>query len=243
MAAFEQAVRLGYHYLETDAHVTADGAVLAFHDDHLDRVTDGRGAVADLTYAEVARARIAGVHPIPLLEDVFASWPDIRLNIDAKSQAVVPALARVVGQRRAWDRVCVASFSVRRLRALRRELGPRVASSYGPVGVAGLRLLPGAALRRLLLGPGALAAQVPPRVAPARHPALAGARRQRGPGLEIVTAAFVERAHALGKQVHVWTVDAPEEMERLLGLGVDGIMTDRIDVLRDVFRRRGLWRD
>jgi glycerophosphoryl diester phosphodiesterase len=156
---------------------------------------------------------------------VLTSWPELRLNIDAKSAGAVGPLARVIAERRAWDRVCVASFSPVRLRRLRAELGPRVASSYSALGVGAMRVLP-SIMRAATVGRVGHAAQVPVR---------------RGP-LEIVTADFVARAHELGKHVHVWTIDAPEEMERLLDLGVDGIMTDRTDLLRDVLLARGAWR-
>lgn len=251
MVAFEAAVGLGYRYLETDAHVTRDGTLLAFHDSTLDRTTDHTGVVTDMTYDELRPARIGGSHPIPLLHELLTSWPDVRLNIDAKSSAAVRPLAKLIAEHRAWDRVCVASFSARRLHELRQELGPRVASSYGRVGVGVLRFLPVASLRRLFLSGAAAAAQVPAAFLPVQRSAAyaspsspeqdPGARRREPLSVEIVTADFIARAHALGKQVHVWTVDVPEEVNRLLDLGVDGIMADRIDVLRLVYLSRGIW--
>ena len=91
--AFSQAVELGYRYLETDVHATADGVLVAFHDSVLDRVTDRTGAVARLPYAEVARARIAGQDPIPRLSELLTAFPDARFNIDAKSAGAVDLLA------------------------------------------------------------------------------------------------------------------------------------------------------
>jgi len=254
MAAFEAAVGLGYRYLETDAHLTRDGVLLAFHDRTLDRTTNHAGVVAQMAYDELRPARIGGEHPIPLLHELLSTWPDIRLNIDAKSAAAVRPLAKLIAEHEAWDRVCVASFSARRLHQLRRELGPRVASSYGRLEVGVLRFMPTASLRRLVLGRGAVAAQVPAAFLPLQRRAATQRnlttpepdplRRRREPmTVEVVTADFVARAHALGKQVHVWTVDLPEEINRLLDLGVDGIMTDRIDVLREVYLSRGIWRD
>src|SRR3954452_7551360 len=81
MAAFAAAVALGYRYVETDVHATADGVLLAFHDHTLDRVTDMTGTIADLPYETVRRARI-GTEPIPLLEDVLGTWPQLRIHID-----------------------------------------------------------------------------------------------------------------------------------------------------------------
>jgi glycerophosphoryl diester phosphodiesterase len=226
MVAFAAVVALGYRYVETDVHATSDGVVLAFHDATLDRLTGLTGAVADLTFERLRGALVGGREPVPRLSEILTSWPELRLNVDCKDRRAVEPLARVIAEHRAWDRVCVASFSPWRLSRLRARLGPRVATSYSPPGVAALRLLPTAQLRRLAVGHTGLAAQVPEWAGP----------------LPIVTAAFVARAHALRKRVHVWTVDEPVEMNRLLDLGVDGIITDRADVLRDVYSRRGIWR-
>lgn len=226
MVAFQTAVDMGYRYIETDVHATSDGALLAFHDATLDRATDGTGAIAGQPLRELRSVKIDGREPIPLLDEILSTWPSLRVNIDAKSDACVRPLAAAIDAHRAWDRVCVAAFSPLRIRALRALLDPRVAGAYGAVEVGALRLLPSRAARRWVLAR-AQVAQVPLR---------------RGP-LEIVTADFVSRAHELGKHVHVWTVDAPDEMHRLLDLGVDAIITDRIDVLRDVYRERGVWRE
>lgn len=226
MVAFAAAVALGFRYVETDVHATADGVLLAFHDGTLDRVTDLSGRVADLPYAQVRSARIAGREPVALLADILTSWPELRVNIDCKAPQAMEPLARVVAQHRAADRVCVASFSTGRLNRLRELLGPRVATAYGPLGVAALRLAPSASLlRRLPPSYDGMAAQVP--VAAGR--------------LLLVKQAFVDRVHELGRQVHAWTVDEPAEIDRLLDLGVDGIMTDRTDVLRRVLTARGAW--
>lgn len=225
MAAFQAAVAQGFRYVETDVHATRDGVVLAFHDSTLDRVTGLPGLVADMSYDELRSALIGGREPVPRLSDILSSWPSLNVNIDCKSRQAIEPLTRVIADQRAWDRVCLASFSPWRLSRLRARLGQRVATAYGTLGVATLRLSPLVGLRSLALGHGGVAAQVP---------VSAG-------GIQLVTATFVERAHELAKHVHVWTVDEPGEMTRLLELGVDGIMTDRTDVLRDVFTARGVW--
>ncbi|HSR23566.1 MAG TPA: glycerophosphodiester phosphodiesterase [Candidatus Eisenbacteria bacterium] len=228
LAAFSRAVDLGYRYLETDVHSTADGVLLAFHDRTLDRVTDRAGRVAELPYAEVRRARIGGVEPIPTLEELLGAWPHVRVNIDVKDASAIAPLVEVVRRTGAIDRVCVASFSDRRLAAVRRELGPRLCTALGPRGVAVLRAASTHRLAHALAGGAAgrvPCAQVPDRVGP----------------LRVVTAGFVDLAHRQGQRVHVWTIDDAAEMHRLLDLGVDGIMTDRIDTLRDVLISRGCW--
>jgi glycerophosphoryl diester phosphodiesterase len=226
MAAFEAAVGLGFRYLETDVNATADGVLLAIHDRRLDRVTDLTGRIAAMPYDQVRRARLGGSEPIPLLADLLTAWPEVRLNIDCKSPTAMEPLARTIEEHRAWDRVCLASFSMRSLARLRRRLGPRVATSYTKAGIAALRLLPGRPVRQLAVGAGGLAAQIP----------------VRWGGITVLTSSFVDRAHELGKHVHAWTIDGTDEMERLLDFGVDGIFTDRPDLLREVYAKRGIWR-
>jgi glycerophosphoryl diester phosphodiesterase len=225
MAAFEKAVELGYRYIETDVNATSDGVLVAFHDATLHRTTDGSGTISELPYDEVAKARIGGTEPIARLDEVLTSWPELRLNIDAKSPSSVPLLAAAVQAHKAWDRVCIASFSTLSLHRVRELLTPRVATSFSPAGSATLRLLPGRWARSLLLRNGVVA-QVP----------------VRNHGIEVPTPAFIDRAHELGKHVHVWTIDEADEIARLLDLGVDGLFTDRIDILREVYLERGVWR-
>jgi glycerophosphoryl diester phosphodiesterase len=221
MLAFESAVRLGYRYLETDVHATADGVLAAFHDDVLDRLTDRSGRICDLPWSDVAQARTQG-ESIPLLEDVLAAWPDVRVNIDAKADASVEPLAAVIERVGAHDRVCVGSFSEARVRRFRRLTGGRVCTSMGRSAIARLRT----ASYGPPTGPfGAGCVQVP----------------VRSGRIPIVDPRFVAAAHRRGLQVHVWTIDDPAEMARLLDLGVDGLMTDRPAVLREVLEGRGQW--
>lgn len=224
MAAFERAVALGYRYLETDVRVTADGVALAFHDARLDRVTDGAGRVADLPWSVVSRARIAGREPIPLLTDLLAAWPDVRINLDVKDERSIGPTIDAIRQTGAVERVCVAAFATRRIQSVRRALGPQLCTSLGPQAALRLRMPPSVHPRR----PGAYAgrcAQVPARI-----------------GRRIfVDERYLAAAHALGVPVHVWTVNDRADMVRLLDLGADGIMTDRADVLREVLVARGQW--
>jgi glycerophosphoryl diester phosphodiesterase len=227
MPAFEGAVRLGFRYIETDVQVTSDGVLLAFHDDDLGRVTDRSGRIHQLPWSEVRKARVDGREPIPLLEELFSTWPEVRVNIDAKRNETVEPLVVALRRAGALDRVCVGSFSGRRVARLRRLLGPGLCTSMSPFEAVRWRLgslVPmGAALARVP----AACIQVPVRQGP----------------LAVVDHRSVGLAHELGLPVHVWTIDDPVEMDRLLDLGVDGIMTDRPAVLKDVMIRRGLWRE
>ncbi|MFJ5532057.1 glycerophosphodiester phosphodiesterase [Streptomyces sp. NPDC093261] len=222
-AQFRRAVAAGYRYIETDVHATADGKLVAFHDATLDRVTDGAGRIADLPWSDVRQARVAGTEPVPLFEDLLEEFPEVRWNVDVKAEPGLLPLLELIGRTDSWDRICVGSFSEARVARAQRLAGPRLATSYGIRGVLGLRLrswgLP-VRVRR-----SAVAAQVPCSQS----------------GVPVVDRRFVRTAHALGLQVHVWTINEPEEMHRLLDLGVDGIMTDHIDTLRKVFEDRGTW--
>jgi glycerophosphoryl diester phosphodiesterase len=222
MTAFSRAVDAGYRYIETDVHATADGVLVAFHDLTLGRVTDRVGRIAQLPWDEVRRARVGGQERIPLLADLLGQWPSLRVNIDVKADTAVGPLVEVLRRTNAIDRVCVGSFSDRRTARVRDALGPRLCTSLGPRGVLRLRR----ASRKGRDGAGAT-----PGVPCAQVPARFGVVNQR----------FVDHAHRLGMQVHVWTIDSPGQINRLLDLGVDGIMTDRIDTLREVYETRGLW--
>lgn len=225
-AAFSHAVGLGYRYLETDVRLTADGVVVAFHDATLDRVTDRRGPIARLRWDEVRRARIAGEHEPVRLDELLDAFPDVLVNIDPKEDAVLEPLARVIERTRAVERVCIASFRDARQARMRRLLGPRLCVAGGPRVVARLRIASG---RRRV------ASVVLPRHAPCVQVPV---RLRR---LALLDERFVSAAHGIGTGVHAWTIDDPAEMERLLDLGVDGIMTDQPEVLRDVLIRRGAW--
>lgn len=227
MAAFEHAVALGYTHLETDVHTTSDGVLLAFHDSVLDRVTDSTGRIAAMTLAEVRAARIGSHHQVPTLAELFDAFPSARFNIDLKARAAAPALATFLDERGAWARVIVTSFSPTTLRTFRRLSRGQARTGAHPLEVAAYVALPSARLARLVTPGRPVALQIPHR---------------RGP-LVVASRRLVERAHANGLGVHVWTIDDPDEMRALLDRGVDGLMTDRTDLLKDVLVERGQWKD
>jgi len=241
MRAFERTVRLGYTYIETDVHATADGRLVVFHDDTLDRLTDLSGPVSARTYRELARARVLGTEPIPLLEDVLGTWPDVRFNIDVKESAAIAPFARALHRTGTYDRVCVASFSQARLRQVRAALGPDVCTSLTRSGVAALKIT---SLFRSLLPSTTGPATVPAALRAALGPRFSAACVQVPPfygPFAVITPALLRAAHAFGMQVHAWTIDDPAQMRHLLDLGVDGIMTDDPAALRDVLVDRGQW--
>lgn len=218
MQAFQYAVDLGYRYLETDVQVTSDGVLVAFHDNDLRRTCGRPGKISELPWSEVSKALVDGKAPIPLLDDLLSAWPDVRVNIDCKTAAAIDPLVASLRRTNSLSKVCVAAFSDSRLKRLRKVLGADLCTALGPIELAMLRF-------GLLRHPAGLVAQVPVKQWP----------------LTVVNRAFVERSHRHGLQVHVWTIDDAPEIERLLDLGVDGIMTDRPLVLRQVLESRGTW--
>ncbi|WP_320068725.1 glycerophosphodiester phosphodiesterase [Micromonospora sp. RTGN7] len=224
VAAFTRAIDLGYRYVETDVHATADGVAVVFHDPTLRRLTGAPGRIADLRWADLASVRVGGAAVVPRLDDVLAGWPQVRFNVDVKADDGVEATVAAVDRADAGGRVLLASFSDARLARLRAATGGQVATGLGMRGVARLRL---ASLhgRPVRLHPSVVAAQVPPTYG----------------RIPVVDRRLIAYAHRLGLHVHVWTIDEPAQMHELLDLGVDGIMTDHVGVLRDVYRSRGHW--
>ena len=221
--AFAQAVAEGYRYLETDVHTTADGRLVAFHDSQLGRLTDASGPINKHAWADLADVRVGGSDPISLLEELLVEFSGTYFNIDLKDEGSVTALPPLLARLGAEDRVCVASFSTARLRRFR-KLAPGVLTATTPVEAAWYGF--GFGLRRRPLGIGAVL-QVPASVLSGR--------------LTVVRPDVIKAAHAAGRAVHVWTIDDRAEMERLIEVGVDGIITNEIGILKQVLTERGLW--
>lgn len=222
MEAFEHAVGLGFTRIETDVHATRDGVAVIHHDETLERMTGRAFRIEDLDYAALAKIRTHGGAAIPRVDEVLAAWPDLRIAFELKSDTAAQPLAAAIREANAIDRVCAGSFAPKRVAEMRARLGPGLCWSPAHAGVARLWAagwgLPAG-------GAGFPVVQVPPRYK----------------GLPVVTARFVAAATARGVAVQVWTVDDPGEMGRLIDLGVQGIMSDRPSVLRDVLKARGLW--
>ncbi|HMR14031.1 MAG TPA: glycerophosphodiester phosphodiesterase [Arachnia sp.] len=218
--AFANAVELGFTYLETDVHATADGHLVAFHDPNLERVTGYDRNLHDLSLDEVLELRVGDREPIPTLHELFETFPEARFNIDIKHAPAMIPLSEAIRSHGAERRVCVGSFSRQCLRRFR-ALMPDVPTSVSTVGVAALAF-----------------GQMPPNgqvfQMPMSYPV--------GPvNVDLVTPRSIERIHATGRKVHVWTIDDPTTMHQLIDWGVDGIITDRPDSLKDVLSARGMW--
>lgn len=227
LKAFQYAVdELGYSYLETDVHATSDGVLVALHDSVLDRVTDQAGRVADLPWAQVRTARIAGTEPVPTMNEIFEALPEARFNIDIKEENAIVPLVEAIRRHHAQSRVCVASFSPARLSRFRSRMGPDVAIAASIDVVAWsayVPLLPG------LLNAGVQAFQIPmsQKIGPVRLP--------------VLTRHLLSVAKKRDMRIHVWTIDEETQMNELIDFGVDGIVSNRIDVLKQISSEHGLW--
>ena len=224
LRAFSDAVSLGYRYVETDVHATSDGRLVAFHDNDLQRTCGKPWKIEETDWSTLTSARINGTDPIPLLEDLLETWPELRINIDCKSDAAMQPLIDTIRRTKCLDRICVGSFSDKRLRHIRAEFGSGLCTSMGPQEVV-----------RLVIGS---TSGLP--LKPSRHALIAQVPVRQGP-IPVVTSKSISRAHRLGIQVHVWTIDDPLRIGQLLDMGVDGIMSDDTRSLKDVFVARHLW--
>ena len=224
LLAFRNTVALGYDYIETDVHASSDGVAFVFHDDDLDRVTDRRGRIRDLPAAEVRRARINGTEPMLDLASMLEEFPDTRFSIDIKADNALEPTVKTLVELGVEDRVCVASFSSVRLQRVR-QLAPTLATACTYLETAVLRLAPMRVAQRWLSARTIILLAVP----------------RSYYGIPVVTPGFLDRAHHLGLQVHVWTINDRSEMVDLLDMGVDGIVTDAVDVLRELLIERGEW--
>jgi glycerophosphoryl diester phosphodiesterase len=215
LLAFLHAVNVGATHVETDVHGSADGVAMVSHDPDLGRLTGRQVKVAQLTSAELRRVPLGAGQGYCSLAEALDAFPETRFNIDVKSADAVDGTIKAVRDAGATDRVLIGSFSTGRRLAVVNAL-PGVATSISAGGAlpaahaarAGATRMLGRVLR------GVDAVQLPPKVA----------------GASILTERAIRSFHEVGVEVHIWTIDDPAEMVRLLDLGVDGIVTDRADL-------------
>lgn len=221
MEAFRNAIELGFEYIESDVQASRDGEIFCFHDDDLARLIGRPGRFIDFDSAEIKNALVGGKATVPTLDEVLETFTETKFNIDLKHPATIQGTIERIRKHNATDRVVLASFSHSTLTRAR-QIAPEISTSFSTREAA---LLKFGLVKRATAG-GAIAAQVP-----FRHR-----------GITVVTKRFVRRAQKHGVQVHVWTIDEYLEMHKLLDLGVDGLVSDQIDVLKSVLIEREQWR-
>ncbi|MFC0582646.1 glycerophosphodiester phosphodiesterase family protein [Micrococcoides hystricis] len=234
-AAFQAVAQLGFRYFETDLRTTLDGKLVCFHDSVLDRVTDRRGPISKYTWDELKDVRVGG-EPILLFEELLATFPDHHVNVDLKDSASSQYLGRLIRRYDAAERVLVGSFQdnhrINFFRSFPRYRNVMASSggqrcltmlwSVSRLGVNAATLAVGKRMRKQLLID---AAQVPVYEKVVR----------------VTDRRFIEFCHALGIEVHVWTINDPATMEQLIDLGVDGLVSDDGPALAGVLDRHGFW--
>jgi glycerophosphoryl diester phosphodiesterase len=215
LLAFARAVAVGAAYIETDVQATADGVAVVAHDPDLTRLAGRADRIRSLTLAELQRIDLGHGQTFCTLAEALDGFPETRFNIDVKAAAAAEPAGATILKLGASDRVLVSSFDERRRIAALRMLPGVVSSSSARRFVVALlagKVGLSPAVRRSLRG--LVAVQVP----------------ERALGMSVVTERMIGRLHAAGVEIHVWTVNDPRRMRELLELGVDGIITDRVDL-------------
>lgn len=224
LAAFGLASALGLRYLETDVRVTSDDQLVCFHDSTLERITSAAGPVRSKTLRELRALRINGAEPIPTFDEALETFPLQCFTVDPKDEAGLPTLLRSLRRKGVAERVCIAGAWDGWLAQVRAEV-PEVATALGWQSLTTLLTCARAGIRPPKWVATAPFAHVPVRLG--RFP--------------IFVERLVAMSHELGVQVVTWTVDDPVVIRRLLDAGVDAIITDRPDILREVLVARGQW--
>ncbi len=228
--AFEQCRDLGVRYLETDVQVTSDGVVVISHDESVDRCYNGEGLISELTWDEVSTLQNDAGEQMPRLDEVLSAFPEMNFNIDAKTDQVVEPLLETLERQDANGRALVASFSEKRLARIRELAPPELSTSLGVAAVV-----------RLMLASETVSSAETWRVDGPSRSVRAVQVPEKMRGMRVVNPRFIATAHTAGLAVHVWTVNEPAAMVRLLDWGVDGLVTDRPTMLREILRVREQW--
>ena len=220
--SFKNAVDMGYRYLETDVHLTKDGYLIAFHDNSLDRVTNKTGLIKDLNLREVKEAKIDGSEEIPLLSELLDSFSNCFFNSDCKVDETVNPLIRLIKSRSIVERVCIGSFSQKRIDFIRKNLGKSVNTSMGP--------------KEILLAK-ALSFVSANHCYKSTYASLPIKRY----GIRLLNKSYIDYLKANNQKIIAWTINNEDEMRMLIKRGVDGIMTDKISLLKKVLIEENLW--
>ncbi|MFL7839171.1 MAG: glycerophosphodiester phosphodiesterase [Candidatus Promineifilaceae bacterium] len=236
MTHLEGVAGLGVDVLEMDAHMTSDGHIVLMHDDTVDRTTNGSGLVSDFTLEELQQLEVGvnwtqdegATYPyqgkglqIPTVEEVFQRFPDYPMVIEIKQDS--PSMAEpfcvLIRQYDKTEKVLVPSFSGQTIAEFRAAC-PEVATASASDETRNF-VIANFLMAANLIKPAYQAFQVP----------------EESGGIPVVIPHFISSAHDRGLQVHVWTINDADDMHRLIDMGVDGIMTDRPDILKDILGR------
>ncbi|MEL0243334.1 MAG: glycerophosphodiester phosphodiesterase family protein [Gammaproteobacteria bacterium] len=217
LEAFQAAVNLGYKYIETDLRMTKDGEIVTFHDESIYRVSGEHKNICDLTYAELTDIPLKRGGHIPKLTEVMEQFPDTKFNVDLKIRGLVNKVAKIIDSHNAYNRICIASFDTKRLRAFK-KIRNQACISMGILDVVFLKLF-----KYLINSVDCI--QIP----------------LHWKGIKVLDNNLIKTAHSKDLKVHVWTINSQETMETLIDMKVDGIMTDDAELLKNVCLKSNLF--
>ena len=210
--AFQSAVSLGYLYLETDLRETSDGKIITFHDPNLKRITGANITISETKFSDIRMRRLPSRETIPTIDELLEEFPDSFFNMDLKVNQIEEKVLKKINSHNALERVCLGSFNSRTIKKIN-SLEPKILTSMGISQVIMYKFFQKKNLSKLI--------QIP----------------THWKGIKVITKKFIDRLHNDGLKVHVWTVNKETEMQSLIDLGVDGIMTDNASGLIKVMKQ------
>ena len=216
LESFQYALNIGSQYIETDVQLSQDGKVYIFHDDSLKRVVGIDKNFSDLPSSEIDSIKIFNGNAIPTLEEVLETFPNARFNIDLKTDLVAEPALEILKKHNAQDRVCIASFSDERIDLARKYI-PSICTSMGPNQILQIRLGAWKFINPKIVSD---CVQIP----------------IYKYGIKLASKTMVDFCHANHLKVHVWTINDAKTMKKLISIGVDGIITDRPKLLKEVLK-------
>ena len=222
LKAFKGAYESGYKYLETDIHLSKDGHLLAFHDDSIDRVTNNKGKIKNLNLSEIKKSKIDGKEEIPVITDLFEELPNCFFSIDCKSDDTVLPLIKIIKDKSLMERICIGSFSQKRINLIRNVLGPNLKTSMGPNEIILSKLLSNFSINY-------------------KFKSNFASLPIEKYGLELLNEKNIKYLQKNNQKVIAWTINDENDMRLLIRRGIDGIMTDNILLLKRVLIEENLW--
>ncbi len=220
--SFKFAVDNGFKYLETDVHLTSDNKLMAFHDPTLDRITNTKGRIIDFSSIDLKKVKVKNNYRIPLMEELLESFPDCFFSIDMKCDESVKPLIDLVKRNKAVERVCFASFNQNRLNSVRESFNNKCITSMGPKEIIILKINSYINLKKNITSQ---IASMPI----SRY------------NIKLINKRSVSYLKSLNIKVIAWTINNEDQMRSLITLGVDGIMTDKLRLLKKILIEKNLW--
>ena len=215
LEAFKSAETLGYKYIETDLRETKDGKIITFHDANIKRITGSNITINRSSLSDIRMRRLPKNETIPTIDEVLEELPDSYFNIDLKVYNMEEKVLKKIKSHHALDRICLGSFNSKTIKKIN-VLEPKIITSMGLAQVVKYKFFNIKSNSKLI--------QIP----------------ISWNGIKVITKRFIEKLHNDNFKVHVWTINKEKEMQRLIDMGVDGIMTDNAIGLMNAMKKNSL---